>query len=301
MIANFAAAPDAAVTENARIEIHRDTWRRAVFRASGTVRRKTRARQILAPRKSFELAIPGCCSRVQGLGWSAINSSTSVRRARCTFSEFVFTTMPASTGRTQDAVKTRAPTSTTHIRHTPTGVSFCWWHKVGLQCHSGGLRQTQSSPRRPKLCFRRSSVRRARCCSCRPRSHRRYIRPFVGREADARRALSARQVCVHFLAKMLQYGRDWRRNHLSQTKIDVSRSASESSSISPMSLEDPSPMVHAVSRSTIFCEPTRHGTHFPQDSLRKNRVAFQRHVQHARSLSANHQRARTKHGPGIRE
>ena len=74
---------------------------------------------------------PECCSRVHGLGWSAINSSTSVRRARCTFSEFVFTTIPASTGRTQDAVKTRAPTSTTHIRHTPTGVSFCWWHKVG--------------------------------------------------------------------------------------------------------------------------------------------------------------------------
>ena len=32
--------------------------------------------------------------------------------------------------------------------------------------------------------------------------------------------------------------------------------------------------VHPVSMSTIFCEPTRQGTHLPQDSLRKKRTAF---------------------------
>src|SRR5690242_11575822 len=40
--------------------------------------------------------------------------------------------MPGSTGRTQDAESTRAPVSTTHKRHTPTGVWFCRWHNVGI-------------------------------------------------------------------------------------------------------------------------------------------------------------------------
>src|SRR5258708_23258121 len=35
-----------------------------------------------------------------------------------------------------------------------------------------------------------------------------------------------------------------------------------------------SPCVQRVSRSVSFCEPTLHGTHFPQDSLRKKRVAL---------------------------
>ena len=68
---------------------------------------------------------PECCWRAQGEGWSAINISIRVRRARWTFSDEVVTTMFGSTGRTQEAVKTRALTSTTQRRQTPTGVSFC--------------------------------------------------------------------------------------------------------------------------------------------------------------------------------
>src|SRR6202047_2393121 len=55
-----------------------------------------------------------------------------VLRAAKTFPELVSTFIPLSTGRTQDAVRTRAPVSTTHRRHTPTGVSFCRWHSVGI-------------------------------------------------------------------------------------------------------------------------------------------------------------------------
>ena len=41
-----------------------------------------------------------------------------------------------------------------------------------------------------------------------------------------------------------------------------------------MSAAVPLPCVQPVRISTIFCEPTRQGTHLPQDSLRKNFTAF---------------------------
>ena len=34
------------------------------------------------------------------------------------------------------------------------------------------------------------------------------------------------------------------------------------------------PLVHAVRISVSFADPVRHGTHLPQDSLRKNRTEF---------------------------
>src|ERR1700733_13991399 len=55
-------------------------------------------------------------------------------------------------------------------------------------------------------------------------------------------------------------------------QIEVSRRAPESSSISATSAAEPLPSVQPVNISTNFCEPTRHGTHLPQDSLRKNCV-----------------------------
>ena len=57
-------------------------------------------------------------------------------------------------------------------------------------------------------------------------------------------------------------------------QIEVSRSASDSSSINAISNEDPCPCVQPVSKSTNFCEPTRHGTHFPHDSFRKNELSL---------------------------
>src|SRR6202162_2257148 len=71
--------------------------------------------------------------RAHGDGWSAINSSRTVLRVAKTLPELVSTFIPGSTGRTQDAERTRAPVSTTQRRHTPTGVSFCRWHNVGME------------------------------------------------------------------------------------------------------------------------------------------------------------------------
>ena len=51
-------------------------------------------------------------------------------------------------------------------------------------------------------------------------------------------------------------------------QIEVSFIANESSSSRCKSEVDARPSVHPVSISTIFCEPTRQGTHLPQDSLR---------------------------------
>src|SRR5258707_531910 len=75
---------------------------------------------------------PEFCWRAQGEGWSDIKSSRTVLRAAKTFSELVTTFMPGSTGRTQEAARTRAPVSTTQSRQTPTGVWLCRWQSVGM-------------------------------------------------------------------------------------------------------------------------------------------------------------------------
>src|SRR6202521_5095832 len=57
-------------------------------------------------------------------------------------------------------------------------------------------------------------------------------------------------------------------------QMEVSLSASVKSFTISKSAGVPLPWVQPVRMSTIFCEPTRHGTHFPHDSLRKNFTAF---------------------------
>jgi hypothetical protein len=54
-------------------------------------------------------------------GWSAMSSSVSTARCFSTFAPPVVTSMPSSQGRTQAAARTRPPTSTAHMRQTPTG------------------------------------------------------------------------------------------------------------------------------------------------------------------------------------
>src|SRR5260370_1669732 len=76
---------------------------------------------------------PEFCWRAHGEGWSDIRSSKTVFLAFKTLSELVTTFMPGSTGRTQEAARTRAPVSTTQSRQTPTGVWFCKWQSVGIE------------------------------------------------------------------------------------------------------------------------------------------------------------------------
>src|SRR5262249_7984431 len=44
----------------------------------------------------------------------------------------VSTFIPSSHGRTHDAARTRPPVSTIHMRQTPTGRIFAWWHRTGM-------------------------------------------------------------------------------------------------------------------------------------------------------------------------
>src|ERR1700678_2911942 len=73
--------------------------------------------------------------------------------------------------------------------------------------------------------------------------------------------------------------------------MEVSRSALDNSSISAKSLGKPFPWVHAESMATSFCEPTRQGTHLPQDSFLKNWVVF-RAISNMQRSSAHTTRAR---------
>src|SRR3989475_9680046 len=60
-------------------------------------------------------------------------SSSTGRRLCCTGSEFVWTSMPASTLREHAGTRTRAPSSsTTQTRHTLTGVRLSSWQSVGV-------------------------------------------------------------------------------------------------------------------------------------------------------------------------
>ena len=125
IVANLAAAADAAVAQDARVEIHGDAQRGIILGRAASRVAQSAARDLLLLGERFELAIAGMLLARAGLGWSDISISTSVRRARCTFSDCGVHHHAVSAGRTQDAVNTRAPTSTTHTRQTPTGVSFC--------------------------------------------------------------------------------------------------------------------------------------------------------------------------------
>jgi hypothetical protein len=60
----------------------------------------------------------------------------SVLRQRSTFSEFVCTFMPSVASRTHAAANTRSPTSTTHMRQTPTGRRRGSWQRDGISIPS---------------------------------------------------------------------------------------------------------------------------------------------------------------------
>src|SRR5215469_12340101 len=70
-------------------------------------------------------------SRSRG-GWSDMSSLVSIARLRSSSGVSVLTCMPFSQARTHDAANAGAPTSTTHIRHTPTGSKRSSWHSTGM-------------------------------------------------------------------------------------------------------------------------------------------------------------------------
>ena len=66
-------------------------------------------------------AVVVCLGSCPAAGWSDNSSSVRVARLRSTSGVAVLTSMPSSHGRTHAAAYARAPTSTTHMRQTPTG------------------------------------------------------------------------------------------------------------------------------------------------------------------------------------
>src|SRR5262249_38062420 len=114
------ARADAAVAEDASLVVDGDDGRRRVGRARVAVRE---AGKSASSRRAASRAL---CGR-----WSAIRSSVSTLRLRCTTAEPVFTFIPFSQGRMHEACSVRAPsTSTTHMRHTPTGRSRGSWQRT---------------------------------------------------------------------------------------------------------------------------------------------------------------------------
>ena len=79
-----------------------------------TPNRSARASSSLSP-------VVACLRSCSRSGWSDRSSSVSTARLRSISGVAVFTSMPFSQARTQAAANAGAPTSTTHIRQTPTG------------------------------------------------------------------------------------------------------------------------------------------------------------------------------------
>ena len=145
------------------------------------------ARRALSPRP---------VSRASNSSAGCSESSSAVSMFRC-FSISgvdVFTSIPSSQRRTHEAASVRSPTSTTHIRHTPTGANRGSWHSTGISIAQDRLASKSVVPactrtrwpsmvssfthpprrRCPRQCFARSPrgdslsrSSRVRCSSCR--------------------------------------------------------------------------------------------------------------------------------------
>ena len=73
-----------------------------------------------------------CLGSASRGGWSDSSSLVSMARLRSTSGVAVFTSIPLSQARTQDAANAGAPVSTTHIRQTPTGSNRSSWQSTGM-------------------------------------------------------------------------------------------------------------------------------------------------------------------------
>src|SRR6266478_1464869 len=166
---------------------------------------------------------PEFCWRAQGEGWSDIMSSRRVLRAFKTLSELVTTFMPGSTGRTQEAARTRAPVSTTQRRQTPTGVWFCKWQSVGIEMPFMRAASKTLVPAGTRTEWPSSVI------STRPggvvavvmlganTNALSFARARSGREADPAGTLAFQDMGIHFGAKMFQHRLNRRRHNLAET------------------------------------------------------------------------------------
>src|SRR5450432_1566475 len=111
--------------------------------------------------------------------------------------------MLGSQGRMQEAAYTLCPTSTTQTRHTPTGLSFCWWHNVGI-----GI---------PFMRAASNTVVPAGTLTARPSMVNEISPARISAKAHSSRAPSLLHVLFHHIRKMLHHGNNRHRHNLPQT------------------------------------------------------------------------------------
>src|SRR5260370_26524670 len=205
------------------------SWSTAMAREESSLPRATvrfAKRRVQAPAVFASVCnsqSPEVCWRAHGEGWSDIMSSRTVLRAFKTFSELVTTFMPGSTGRTQAAERTRAPVSTTHRRHTPTGVWLCKWQSVGMlmpfiRAASKMLVRAGTRTDWPSSVMSTKPGGVIAVVILRTDSYALGLaRTRCGGEAPPARTLSLQNVRIDLTAKMFQHGLNRCRHDLAET------------------------------------------------------------------------------------
>src|SRR5216683_514801 len=254
---------------------------------------------------------PEFCWRAQGEGWSDIMSSRTVFRAAKTFSELVTTFIPGSTGRTQEAARTRAPVSTTQRRQTPTGVWCCRWQSVGMLTPlmraasktvvPAGTRT--GCPSRMRSTMPEGVV--AVVILWTNSNSLGFPGARCGSETNSTGTSALQNVRIHFRAKVFQHGLNRRRHGLPE-------SANRSEAHGLREFLEKRQVTAILRLGNPALRPAReHVRHFlradaARDALPAGFVAIkahgvQRHVQHASCVVANDDSAGAEHGAGLGE
>src|SRR5882762_6372734 len=229
-----------------------------------------------------------------------------VLRAFKTFSELVTTFMPASTGRTQEAARTRAPVSTTQRRQTPTGVWFCRWQSVGtlMPFMRAASKTLVPAGTRTSWPSRVMSTKPGGVVSVVMLRANSYALGFPGvgrrREANSAGALALQNVRVDFWTKMFQYGLNRRRGNLTEA-ADRSQAHGLRKFIEQREVGAILRFGYAALRPSS--EHVRHflradaaGDTFAAGFVAIEARGIEGHVQHASGLVADDDSARTEHG-----
>src|SRR5271155_1835348 len=280
ILANIAAAANAAVAQNACIEVHSDAHRGIVGTATRRARRITRCADLLLLGQSLQLAIAGlplARARAGMIGHQQFNQR--VARALYSVGGGVHRHSWFHRTNARRRVHTRA-----HVHHAHAADAYGLFVLLMAQrgncdvVHPRGVENRGSSGDGdfPSVNgkFHEWAGANARTCFAAAKLCA-VLSPLLTPQGQTRAGQHRSKICASTSArKCFRTEAIGAGTTCPKPQIEVRRSAPESSSIKATSAADPLPCVQPVSISTNFCEPTRQGTHLPQDSLRKNCVEF---------------------------
>src|SRR5271156_1753263 len=284
ILANIAAAANAAVAQNACIEVHSDAHRGIVGTATRRARRITRCADLLLLGQSLQLAIAGlplARARAGMIGHQQFNQR--VARALYSVGGGVHRHSWFHGTNARRRIHTRA-----HVHHAHAADAYGLFVLLMAQrgncdvVHPRGVENRGSGgdgdfPSVYRELYKRAGAHARTCFAaaklCVVLSP--ALAPLLSPHGQTRAGQLRCKMCASTSArKCFKTEAIGAGTTCPRPQIEVSRSAPESSSINARSAADPFPCVQPVSISTNFCEPTRQGTHLPQDSLRKNCVEF---------------------------